>query len=188
MKSNKIIIKESSVIGILGRRGGGKSTLLAKIGEDDYLLGKTIITNFWVSYPHIEMTFEEIVLLPKVLRNATVLLDENQVGAGSRRALTKNNQFINKFITQLRKRNIVLYYGTQNFKFVDVDIRNQTDFLIISAITDIDNIYKIIVVDRNDFTDSAFGSVINIFEYDATDLYLRNVFNTDQIINFGEEE
>lgn len=188
MTEDYLVVKESSVIGIIARRGHGKSTLLSKIGEDDYNIGKKVITNFWVSFPHIQMSFEDIITLPKELQDATLLLDEFQVGAGARTALKKTNQDINKFITQLRKRNIILYYATQNYKFVDIDVRTQTDFIIMTKLTDVKNQYKVIVVDRNDFTDSNFGSVINIFMLDATDLYAREVFDTNEIINFGKED
>ena len=184
----RTINEESAVVGILGRRGHGKTTLLALIGEDDYNSGKLVITNFWVSYPHIEMSYSDIVLLPKVLQNATVLLDEMQVGAGSRTALKKTNQDINRFITQLRKRNIVLYYTTQKFKFVDKDVRDQTDYIITTERTDLENEYKVIVFDRNDFEDSAFGSVINVYTFDATDIYDRKLFDTKQLISFGKDD
>jgi len=188
VRQDYIVVEESSVNGILGRRGHGKSTLLAKIGEDDYNLGKKIITNFWVSYPHIYMSFEDIIMLPEELQDATLLLDELQVGAGARKALSLSNQDINKFITQLRKRNIMLFYTTQNYKFIDVDIRSQTDYLITTQKTENLNQFKVIVVDRNDFTDSKFGSVINLFILDATDIFERKIFDTKQIINFGKEE
>lgn len=182
-----VIYNESSVVGILGRRGHGKTTLLTIIGEDDCNKGKKIITNYEVSFPHTEMAFEDIVLLPDSLQDCTLLLDELQVGASARTALKKDNQNINKFITQLRKRNIVLYYTTQIFKLVDKDIREQTDYIITTQRTDIENEFKVIVLDRHDFSDSSFGSVINVYTFDATDIFNREVFNTNQIISFGKD-
>ena len=181
------MVEESSVIGVLGRRGHGKTTLLALLGENDADNGKKVIANFDLSFPHVRMSFADIIELPKELQNATVLLDEMQVGAGAREALKKTNQTINKFITQLRKRNILLIYSTQNFGFIDKNIRTQTDYIVVTQKVD-DNIYKVLTVDRNDFTDSLFGSIINIFKFDATDIYERKVFNTNEIINFDDKE
>ncbi len=180
--------EESSVIGVLGRRGHGKTTLLALLGEHDYSNGKKVIANFDLSFPYFRMSFADIIELPEELQDATLLLDEMQVGAGAREALKKTNQTINKFITQLRKRNILLIYSTQNFMFIDKSIRSQTDFLVVTEKTATNGIYKVITVDRNDFTDSAFGSVINVFKFNANDLYNRNVFNTNEIVNFEDEE
>ena len=188
---SKNIIQESYVWAILGWRGGGKSSIMAKIAETDFNNGKKIVSNFWLSFDHIEMTLEEIIKLPEELQNATVLLDELQVGAGSRNSLSKKNKEMNKFITQLRKRNIVLYFGTQNFKFVDTDIRSQTDYILhTEAVDKVDkdnHKFSVIIVDRHDHRDSVYGTVINTFIWDATELYERNIFNTNEIINFGKE-
>lgn len=184
------MIQESSVNAILGRRGTGKTTVLAHIGEIDQSLGKKIVCNFDVSYPHIYMDFSEIILLKSEdLQDCTLLLDELQIGAGGRDAFKYSNKQINKFITQLRKRNIMLYYTTQIFKFVDINIRRQTDFImLIEKIDNQDHMIKIMVFDRNDYTDGISGSVIKVIEWDATDFFSRNVFNTNQIIDFGEED
>jgi len=182
-----MLYEESSVIGILGRRGHGKTTILAMLGEHDSSNNKKVIANFYLSFPYIHMSFADIIELPEELQNATVLLDEMQVGAGAREALKKTNQTINKFITQLRKRNILLIYSTQNFMFIDKSIRSQTDYLVITKRTKEVNNYKVVTVDRNDFTDSPYGSVINIFNFDASDIYDRKVFNTKEIINFDDE-
>ena len=185
------VIQESSVWAIIGRRGHGKSALLAHIAEIDYNKGKKIVSNFYLNFPHTQMTFEELVLLPKTLQNATVVFDEFQVGAGARNALRNANKSINQFITQLRKRNIILYFATQNFKYVDIDVRSQSDFLLNTEAIDTkdedNNKFKVIIIDRFDMTDSRWGTVVNDFTWDATDLFSRNVYNTNEIISFGEE-
>lgn len=189
-----IVKNESSVWAIVGRRGSGKSTMLANIGETDLSIGKKIISNFFLAFEHTELTFEELLerfSTDTSLQDATVLFDEFQVGAGARNALRNANKDINQFITQLRKRNIILYYGTQNFKFVDIDVRNQTDYIMYTQAVDREddnnNKFSIIIVDRHDHTDSQFGTVINTFVWDATELFERNIFNTNEIINFGKE-
>jgi len=189
------IKKESSVWAIIGRRGSGKSTMLANIGETDFSIGKKIISNFGLSFDHIELTFAELIeefSTSDILQDATIVFDEFQVGAGARNALRNTNKDLNQFITQLRKRNIILYYGTQNFKYVDIDVRSQTDYLMYTEAVDREDEdnhkFKIIIVDRNDHSDSAFGTVINSFIWDATDLFERNVFDTNEIINFGKEK
>ena len=188
----KLTLKsESSVWAIVGRRGAGKSAILTNIGETDFSIGKKIISNFWLSFEHKEITFEKLLEFPAFLENATILFDEFQVGAGARNALRNANKDINQFITQLRKRNIILYYGTQNFKFVDTDVRNQTDFILYTEAVDMvdeeNHEFRVIIVDRNDHTDSAYGTVCNSFIWDATELFERKVYNTNEIINFGEE-
>ena len=188
---SKNIIQESSVWAIVGRRGSGKSTILAYIAETDFSIGKIIISNFWLGFEHRKITFEELIEFKEYLQNATVVFDEFQVGAGARNALRNSNKDLNQLITQLRKRNIILYYGTQNFKFVDIDVRNQTDYILYTEAVDREdpdnNKFSVIIVDRHDHTDSSFGTVINTFIWDATELFERKIFNTNEIINFGEE-
>ena len=186
-----VIRIESAIWAIVGWRGSGKTALLANIAEIDYNNGKTIISNFDLNFPHIRMTFEELIEFPDNLVNATVVFDEFQVGAGARNALRNDNKAINKFITQLRKRNIILYLSTQNFKFLDIDVRTQTDYILTTEKVDKsnedDHRFSVVIVDRADMSDSRWGSVVNTFIWDATDLFNRNVYNTNEIINFGEE-
>lgn len=185
------LLLESSVIAIVGRRGHGKSALLSEVGVIDKEQGKKVISNYELSLADEILTFEEIIELPDVLENCTLLLDEFQVGAGARSALKKSNQTINKFITQLRKRNIILYFTTQNFKFMDIDVRSQTDYIITTEKVDFkdesDSNFIITVIDRHDVTDSSFGSVINILDWDASELFEKNVYDTNEIISFGKE-
>jgi len=190
MVNENTIVQESAVWAIVGRRGEGKSAILANIAEVDHSEGKKIVSNFDLSFPHIKMTFAELILLPEELQDATVVFDEFQVGAGARNALRNSNKSINQFITQLRKRNIVLYFATQNFKYVDIDVRNQTDYILTTekiSKDKKDHRFKVSVVDRNDMTETRYGSVINTFMWDATELFKRNVYDTNEIINFGEE-
>ena len=187
----KPIILESCIWAVVGRRGSGKSTILASTAEVDFSVGKTIVSNFHLSFDHRRITFDELLDFPEWLRDATIVFDEFQVAVGARNALRNTNKDINHFITQLRKRNLVLYYGTQNFKFMDIDVRDQTDYILYTEAVDREdddnNEFKVIIVDRNDHTDSTYGTVINSFIWDATELFKRNIFNTNEIINFGKE-
>lgn len=186
----KVIKLESAIWAIVGWRGSGKTALAANLAEIDYNNGKTIISNFHLDFPHIRMSFEELIEFPDELKDATVVFDEFQVGAGARNALRNDNKKINKFITQLRKRNIVLYLTTQNFKFIDIDVRNQVDYILTTTKVDKDindHRFKVIIVETGDLSDSVWGSIVNEFIWDATDLFKRNIYNTNEIINFGEE-
>ena len=178
---NNTIKDESNVFALLAKRGHGKSAFMTEILYNDYLAGKKIITNYHVEFPHIRMSFAEIMLLPEELQDASVGLDELQVGASSRRSLSKTNMDINKFFTQLRKRNITLYYATQNFRFVDIDIRTQTDYIIYLFKLS-DNEFKIKVVDRHDWG----AEPINEFIWDATELFKKQLYDTNEIISFDD--
>lgn len=191
ISNDNTVIQESFVWAIVGRRGWGKSAILAKIAEIDQALGKKIVSNFDLSFPHIRMTFSELILLPEELQDATVVFDEFQVGAGARNALRNSNKTINQFITQLRKRNIILYFATQNFKYVDIDVRGQTDYILttepVDKLNKEDHRFKISIIDRNLITDSKYGTTINNYIWDAEEMFKRNIYNTNEIINFGEE-
>lgn len=68
--------RNAFVIGIVGDKGAGKTVLLAYLLYKDHLAGKSIISNFSLSFEHKQKSFEELSKMPKYLHNATVGYDE----------------------------------------------------------------------------------------------------------------
>lgn len=120
-------------MGILGQRGGGKTLLMTHLAYMDYEINKSlIVSNYHLNFDYKYMTLSELAELPDWLKDATVCLDEIQVGADSRSVFAKGNKSISTLATQLRKRNITLYYTTQLLGQVDKRLREQTDYIIIT--------------------------------------------------------
>jgi hypothetical protein len=121
------------IVGILGQRGGGKTLLMTHLAYMDYEINKSlIVSNYHLNFDYKYMTLSELAELPDWLKDATVCLDEIQVGADSRSVFAKGNKSISTLATQLRKRNITLYYTTQLLGQVDKRLREQTDYIIIT--------------------------------------------------------
>ena len=119
------------ITAILGRRGDGKTcfaTFLAKLDSDR---GRKIYANYHLfGIPYEYITLEKVAELPTWLHNATIILDEIQEGADSREIFKKGNKSLTKLATQLRKRQLTLYYTTQVFTMADKRIREQTDYIV----------------------------------------------------------
>jgi len=124
------VINESGIIGIIGDRGSGKTCFMTRLLLQDYNNGRKIITNYWVDFPHTKMSFEDLANLPTHINGSTIALDEIHVAVDSRESMSSINKQLTKLATQLRKRNIILYYTTQRFNLIDKRLRDQTDYLV----------------------------------------------------------
>ena len=118
----------NTIIAITGRRGSFKTCLMTALGYIDASSGRKVYSNYHLTYDYIPITLKEVAELPKWLYNATVLLDEIQVGADAREIFKPGNKGINTLATQLRKRRITLYYTTQKWTYPDKRLREQVDF------------------------------------------------------------
>lgn len=174
---------QGTIYVILGRRGGGKSCLMTYLGYQDHLSGITIVSNYHLNFPHVYMTFEEIARLPKSLKNATVLLDEGQVGADSREIFKPSNKAMGTLATQLRKLNVNLFITTQIFGQIDKRLRDQTDYVIYIQALDRNNPewFKFIVQDW--FT----KEWIKDWQYFYGKPYF-SLYDTYQVIRFSEDD
>lgn len=127
----------SKLIGILGDRGAGKTLFMTYLLRQDHIRNGRVVANYHLYFPEdgkhdpIYLPFKKIAKLPPQLRDASVGLDELQIGTDSRRSLSDDNIMLTKLVTQMRKRNLDVYYTTQRYNMIDKRIKNQTDYLIL---------------------------------------------------------
>lgn len=121
----------TELIGIIGDRGAGKTCLMTALLYIDYANGHKIVANYHLNFPSKYMTFEQVADLPPNIKNATLGFDELGIGADSREFFKKRNSGIGKLITQIRKRNCLLYYTVQRLNLIDKRVRQQTDKFIL---------------------------------------------------------
>jgi len=163
----------------MGDRGAGKTCLLTFLLKLDYDRSRKIISNYHLQFDFNYMTLTDISELPDEVQNATIGLDELQVGADSRRALSKANLGITKLATQLRKRVCILYYTTQRFNLVDKRMRDQTDYIITSEATGKEGIFKIKIMDRGT------GDILKEKIFDGKPVF--DLYDSWEIVDKGEE-
>ena len=175
------MVHNAFVIGIIGDKGAGKTLLLAYLLYLDHLEGRTIISNFHLSFDHKQKSFKELSKMPKYLQKATVGYDEFHIAVDSRRATSNSNISFTTFLTQLRKRECILIYTTQLFSTMDKRVRDQTD-IIVSPIGNDGEYFNYQVMDR------VTGETIKYIELNMKPVMDNNLYNTNEVIHFDNEE
>jgi len=112
------------LIGIEGNIGSGKTVYAIRCLKIDYANNRKIISNtplFNIEYEdfNIEKFMSNDDIYRKSLNNATILLDEITVYMDCRLSGSKQNLLMGYLVLQSRKRNLDIYYTTQNLDLVD---------------------------------------------------------------------
>jgi len=118
------------IIGIVGRRGYGKTAFATAMALESFADGYKVIANYKLDIDHIEMTLAELADLPDEVHDCVVIMDEFHMGADAYDFFTKRARSLTKFITQLRKRRVTFIYTTQYIQQIAKRIREQTDYII----------------------------------------------------------
>jgi hypothetical protein len=126
-------MKEGNVSLILGKRGSGKTALMAKIAE--YLMAVYGMPTYWVGAPATAQQFVphwiKLVDTPDHCpANSFVMCDEAGINYLSLLFNTTENRFIRRLIMVARQKRISLAFAAQSSRDVDWAIVRQTDSLI----------------------------------------------------------
>jgi len=136
------------IIAVLGIRGDGKTlttTVLAKQYEEQ---GINVFCNYTLNdIKYRKVSFETIAKFPPWLKDGIVIMDEAHIGLDSYAFFNKRVKDITKFVTQLRKRRLVLFYTTQVFRTVALRLRQQTNYIMDCRRTDTIGIVNVFVYD-----------------------------------------
>lgn len=123
---------------ITGHLGDGKSLLLIMIGFYDYFAKHHVILCNFDLYSPIRSFKVSVSSLMNIIdrlnpdRRYTFLLDESNTekGVESRESMSSENKEFGDFVSQVRKRNIDLYYVSQWKKGAETRLREKTDYRI----------------------------------------------------------
>ena len=125
------------VIGCVGPRGAGKSTVLAHLGLTQMAQGGDVRSNMPISGEFAEGKFEAQPLTTDALfsfgndfRRLLAILDEMQFYTEARESGTNRNKLINWLNVQIRKKEMSIAYSVQCFEWIDKRWQFQTDILI----------------------------------------------------------
>lgn len=121
---------EYRIIGIVGRRGAGKTLYAVKLAYDYHLLGKTIYSNIHLAFPYKTITPDMLLKLPTEMNNSVIIIDEVQAWADAYDFLSRHSRALANLAQQLRKRKIHLIFTTQFFRQAVKRLRDQTDYII----------------------------------------------------------
>ncbi len=181
------------IVGIIGKRGCGKTITMAKTVKDMLKKGKIIYTNFHINKKAIDKKYHKnIHLLDSEffknykdfkLYNCALFLDEIYVYIDSRTSSSKRNRLWSYFINQTRKRDVDLYYTTQFFRQVELRLRENTEYFIYPQLIKQGNTT---IVYNKIYSYGDTLKKIGNERFVANDYF--NVYDTDEIISFDDEE
>lgn len=126
------------------------------------------------SFPYEKLTLKDLMEYTSEsdkFQNAIVVLDEIHIFIDSRRSVSSRNVIISYFLTQTRKKGVLLFWTSQQAHQVDKRLRSNSDFIIECSKTKIGEmlivINDIIVMDGRTFKEWFIGN--DYFEfYDTT--------------------
>lgn len=103
---------------------------VAKEAYCAFKLGKKVYSNFKLNFPHELLCFDDVINCN--LNNATVIIDECHLWGGfsARQSMSKRNQKMIHFISQVRKRGNDLFLTTQLPRNLDVVSRENCSVYI----------------------------------------------------------
>lgn len=144
------------IIGLIGARGSGKTLTMTKFLYNDYVNGAKIFTNYGLRFgrkssamivPLDRKFFDDYRQSNFNINNASIGIDEAHVFIDSRSSMSRKNKMFSRFITQSRKRDVNLYYTTQDISMetfltsgqVDLRLRKLTDYLVFCRFVKIDS-------------------------------------------------
>jgi len=109
--------------------------MLVRYLYKDFLQGRTILTNMGSinSFKNMPLSIESVLDLDeenKQLQNVTIGIDELTVYVDCRVSGAKKNRAFSYFILQSRKRNVNVYYTTQDLNMIDLRVRQHTHIII----------------------------------------------------------
>jgi hypothetical protein len=173
---------EYPIIGVVGRRGFGKTAFMTAIGYDSHLEGYNVFANYGLKFPYQFISLEELGTLPSRVHDCVVLMDELHMGADAYDFLAKRTKGITKLITQLRKRRVTFIYTTQYQEQLAKRLRAQTDYLIMMR-PEGKGVFAAYVRDPHLPYEE---QIINVIRRDLTPVF--DLYDTNQIISADDEE
>lgn len=124
------VMNPSSCVMFFGKRGSGKSAVMAKMGKDEARLGRKV----WYWPPDFNFKYGEpielleLASMPDYLYDGALLIDEIQIMASNLRTISTANQMVGSILQQVRKRGLNVYGTSNQPGRIDQTVSLQTDF------------------------------------------------------------
>ena len=168
-------------VGIEGGLGSGKTLMMARYLALDFMRHhRRVYSNFWLDFDYTKLDVRDMLKKKENLKDVSVGIDELTVFADCRSSMSELNKLISYFVLQTRKRNVCLYYTTQDFGMVDKRIIQHTLVRVFcSKVKGKPDDYPMRRYEILDIRDS-FTNPPQVFYMDIRPYF--NLYNTDEII------
>ncbi len=142
LRNYRNLRSRSLIIGFVGARGSGKSVGAARTVIVDYMLaGKQVWSNMEIGFNLIRngekklvrsspLNKLDLVHLDKVYSDGLIYVDEVNLLAEARRAMSQENLMFSYILQQLRKRRLTIIWSAQSELHCEDRLRFQTDIFI----------------------------------------------------------
>src|SRR5688572_28290077 len=120
---------------IIGKPRTGKTLFLTAIADTDFRKGRSIYSNYTLSFPHKKYSIDDLLSISTMemeISEKTVVMQEASKWFDSRRSGRNENVLLSSFTGQSGKRDIDIYYDDQFMTRIDRGLRDITDFSFIS--------------------------------------------------------
>ena len=160
----------------IGDKGAGKTSFATFWAKQEYLAGKHVVLNYAVKFPHTEMTIDEMAELPDELVDSIVVIDEGLIAANARSVMSKSNNQLIKLVRQLRKMRSKILLVSQKYRDVDLQIREDADFIIMmkpeDRYSDTNRYFYYRVFDQKEITpQNRWGTLIQSGWFDGQGIF-----------------
>ena len=120
------------IIALTGAMGSGKTLLMSMFAFKYFSppYNCNIYANYHLNFKFDTLKMKEITDENFNFKNSFLAMDEIHQFMDSRLSGTKKNRTIGYFVTQSRKRNLILAYTTQQSHQIDKRLRANTDYFI----------------------------------------------------------
>ena len=166
------------IVGIEGGLGSGKTLIMSRyLHKDRVKYHRDVFANYNLHFDHKKLNIKDMLDKKVSLMDVSVGIDELTLFADCRSSMGEMNKLMSYFILQTRKRNVCLYFTTQDFSMVDKRIMHHTFVRIFcSKVKGDDNFRSFEIID---IRDSLF-SPPQVFIMDIRPYF--ELFDTNEII------
>jgi len=124
--------RENIIIGIEGGLGSGKTLLMTRYLYSDQQKGLQVMANYGLNFPHEKLDVLSLMQSEIDLHGVSIGIDEATVFLDCRRSSSKMNRLLSYWVLQTRKRDVTLYFCTQDFGMIDFRLMNHTHIRILA--------------------------------------------------------
>lgn len=167
---------------IIGDLGSGKTLYLTYLATLYQKEGINIYANYHlkgIDYTYLE--FKDLAQFPEHVKDGVLLMDEGHVDGDAYNFLRKGVRDMGKFITQMRKRRLMLFYSTQDFASIFIRLRELTNYIMLIQPVNTKGLTKVTTYDKR-------GGLIMLTSriYNLSSIFGK--YDTEEIIGLPEND
>lgn len=170
------------ITAIIGDLGAGKTLFLTYLADRYYKEGLNVFANYeLLKTPYTPLDFKELATFPKHVKNGVLLMDEGHIDGDAYNFLRKGVRDMGKFITQIRKRKLILFFTTQDFASIFIRLRELTNYIMLIEPVTMTGISSVTTYDKRN------GMLLVHKRIYKLDKYF-NAYHTEEIIDTENHE